>query len=682
MISSRFEPADSKWFSQLITLLQRCGGNFDGGLVQQAGDTWQRQCWHGEVPAKLEDWVADEAAEVGHDVTELPDGWLLMVVPLAEFSVDNSRLGPAQTGGDCVVVGRWSGITSSRQHFADLARMIAGLAAVHDSHRVDHRRLWQMTEVLSAAADWQHIDQVESLLSAIATCACKVVGCQRASIFLWERRRRLLIGRPAIGIEGGVLEVEDNQGIVGEVLQSGEPKVWTCGGIDDDRLNRRIDQTQQFETQSLLAVPMTDSSAKTIGVFELINKESLQYQRTTRASKTGEAVVPSFDEADTWTLMQLARHAAAAIVSQQSRTQLSASRDRLIDQAASENEMVGSCDAIKSLRESASRIAGTNMSVLILGSNGTGKEILARHLHYNGERRSGPFVAVNCAALVESLLESELFGHEKGAFTDASTTRVGKFESAVGGTLFLDEIGDLSPAGQAKLLRVLQEKMIVRVGGTQSIPVDVRVIAATNQPLQQLIEKGRFREDLFFRLNVASLTLPPLRQRGDDIIELANHFLDVFCRQIGRRIPTWEPAAKQALLSHPWPGNIRELRNTIERVCYLAQSDSISTNDLMLWTTSISTASGAPESGVARQPSSIQQGDDGFTNEACGGGTDAAHQPSELNEATRLFQIDHVQRMIRLHDGNVTAAAAAMGLHRSNLYRKMRQLGMDPSSKP
>ena len=211
--------------------------------------------------------------------------------------------------------------------------------------------------------------------------------------------------------------------------------------------------------------------------------------------------------------------------------------------------------------------------MLLLGENGTGKEVVARSIHFGSRRRKHPFIAVNCAALTETLLESELFGHEKGAFTDAHEARAGKFELASGGTLFLDEIGDMSLAGQAKLLRVLEEKTIVRVGGSKPIHTDVRVLAATNQKLAELVRAKRFREDLYFRLNVVTLELPPLRERGDDIMLLAEHFLQQFCRRAGRRVPKFTAAARKRLESHTWPGNVRELRNLMERLAYLSSGD-------------------------------------------------------------------------------------------------------------
>ncbi len=373
-----------------------------------------------------------------------------------------------------------------------------------------------------------------------------------------------------------------------------------------------------------------------IGVFEAINHRQ-----------------GGFDAFDATLLADLASHAAVAIESQRKRQSLTESRDRLVNDAASATQLIGNHPSIASVRQNAAKVAPTDLTLLILGQNGTGKEVLARHVHYESLRRSGPFIAVNCAALVETLLESELFGHEKGDFTDANQTRIGKFELASGGTLFLDEVGDMSPGGQAKLLRVLEEKVVVRVGGSQTIPVDVRVIAATNQPLEQLIAEKKFREDLFFRLNVVSLTLPPLRDRGQDVLLLADHFLNHFCYQIGRQVPTLEDDAKQTLVSHAWPGNIRELRNTIERVCYLCSERQIRAADLML--------SGSPAGRVAGM--SDTSGD----------------FPGLLTDATRRFQIRHIDSAIAANGGNMTDAAESLGLHRSNLYRKMRQLGMTTS---
>jgi Nif-specific regulatory protein len=283
----------------------------------------------------------------------------------------------------------------------------------------------------------------------------------------------------------------------------------------------------------------------------------------------------------------------------------------------------------------------------VLGENGTGKEVVAQLVHYLSRRRDEPFVAVNCAAIAETLLESELFGHEKGAFTDAHESRQGKFELASGGTLFLDEIGDLSLGGQAKLLRVLEEKVVVRVGGSRPIHTDARVLAATNQDLGKMVRERKFREDLFFRLNVVSLTLPPLRDRGDDILLLAEHFLKDFCVKARRKPPKFTAEARKRLRSHTWPGNVRELRNLMERLAYLSQDEKIDADDLAFI---------------------LSPGENAH-------GMVPLDMP--LAAATDRFQAEYIRRHIELCRGNVSDAARRLGMHRSNMYRKMRQLGMD-----
>ncbi len=228
------------------------------------------------------------------------------------------------------------------------------------------------------------------------------------------------------------------------------------------------------------------------------------------------------------------------------------------------------------------RVAPSELNALVIGETGTGKELVARHIHELSARRNGPFLAVNCCALSETLIESELFGHEKGAFTGAVTTKQGWFEAASGGTIFLDEIGDLPQSMQVKLLRVLQEREVVRVGSHKATPIDVRLIAATNVKLEEAVMAGRFREDLYYRLNVAALNLLPLRQRTGDILPLARHFLKVYGQRLGCPGTTISPAAKQALLTHPWPGNIRELENAIHHALLVARDLTITPTDLNL----------------------------------------------------------------------------------------------------
>jgi two-component system NtrC family response regulator/two-component system response regulator HydG len=244
------------------------------------------------------------------------------------------------------------------------------------------------------------------------------------------------------------------------------------------------------------------------------------------------------------------------------------------------HSIVGDAPELQAVFDVVKRAAPTKATVLILGESGTGKELVAQALHEESPRAEKPFIKVNCAALSETLLESELFGHEKGAFTGAIGLKEGRFELADGGTLFLDEIGDIPPSLQIKLLRVLQQKEFERVGGTKTIKVDVRLLAATNRDLNDLVKTGRFREDLFYRLNVVAVTLPPLRSRKGDVPSLVSHFISRYAKSYGKNVKGLAPGTMNALLSHDWPGNVRELENAVERAVVLAQTEDVASDDL------------------------------------------------------------------------------------------------------
>jgi DNA-binding NtrC family response regulator len=261
------------------------------------------------------------------------------------------------------------------------------------------------------------------------------------------------------------------------------------------------------------------------------------------------------------------------------------------------DRIVGSSPALQRVLDVVRKVAKSNTTVMIRGETGTGKELIAGAIHHNSLRTSRNFVKVNCAALQENLLESELFGHEKGAFTGADKQRIGRFEQADGGTLFLDEIGDMSPSTQAKILRVLQEHEFERLGGTRTLRVDVRLIAATNRDLTAMVRAGQFREDLYYRLNVVSIEMPPLRERKDDIVPLADSFIRRFSGELKKKIDGLEPEAQKLLLRYNWPGNIRELQNTIERAMLLAEGRAIATDDLRLGET--------PTAGDGRDPAPV-----------------------------------------------------------------------------
>jgi len=313
--------------------------------------------------------------------------------------------------------------------------------------------------------------------------------------------------------------------------------------------------------------------------------------------------------------------------------------------------MVGESRSMRQLREQIAMAAPTNGRVLIFGENGTGKELVARSVHMLSRRRQGPFVEVNCAAIPEELIESELFGHVRGAFTGAVADRRGKFEIADGGTLFLDEIADMSLKTQAKVLRVLQEQVVDRVGGASSVKVDVRVIAATNKDLPAEIRAGRFREDLFFRLNVIPIFVPPLREREEDIPLLADHFMRQLSREYGRRPKTIDPAAMAILRRHAWPGNVRELRNVVERLMIMVPGDVVRPEHLNL-------------------PM-------GAGSEAPPAAADGPIVP--LAEARERFEREYILRALAAQQGNMSRTAELLGVERSNLYRKMKAYGLLPA---
>ncbi|UFS71012.1 sigma-54 dependent transcriptional regulator [Geomonas sp. RF6] len=318
------------------------------------------------------------------------------------------------------------------------------------------------------------------------------------------------------------------------------------------------------------------------------------------------------------------------------------------------HEMIGTSPAMVLLMDQIQMVAPTNASVLITGENGTGKELVARSVHYHSQRRDKPFVEINCAAIPEELIESELFGHERGAFTGAVAQKKGKFDLADGGTLFLDEIGDMSLKTQAKVLRILQERKFERVGGTRTMEVDVRIVAATNKHLEDEIRNGTFREDLFYRLNVVPFKVPALRDRRDDIPLLIEHFLDVFCRREGRDFKLMVPEAIEAMKRYDWPGNVRELKNIVERLVIMTPGGTITVNHL---------------------PDYIRA--DGGNREASGGKLDSVLELSSLREAREEFEKEFIIQKLEENAWNVSKTADAIELERSNLHRKIKTYGID-----
>ena len=306
--------------------------------------------------------------------------------------------------------------------------------------------------------------------------------------------------------------------------------------------------------------------------------------------------------------------------------------------------IIGTSPAMQAVFDTIRHVAPTKATVLIQGESGTGKELVARALHQASPRREGPFVPVHCAALAPTLLESELFGHEKGAFTGAVERRRGRFEMADGGTLFLDEIGEIEPSLQVKILRVLEERAFERVGGSETVTVNVRLVAATNKDLRQLVADGKFREDLFYRLFVVNLTLPPLRERDGDIVLLTQHYLKTLAAENGKSVPTLTAEAMDALTAYSWPGNVRELRNVIERMVVLNSTGKLNLDDV---------------------PATVRQG-------AHDSGRDATRAGRVLRDAERQL----IEDALRQHRGNRTKAAQHLGISRRTLHRKLNEFGL------
>ncbi len=398
------------------------------------------------------------------------------------------------------------------------------------------------------------------VLQAIAQTAAAVLRSEASSVLLLDQRRAKLVFCAAVGDRGPALigeEFDAKLGIAGHVAATGKPVI--VGDVTENKeFFRGIDAKSSFQTRGLMAAPLIWKD-QVIGVVEVLNK-------------VGDG---NYDDEDL-TLLQIFANLAASGAHNASQHETLVRENRgLRETLRVRSPIIGNSQALRQVLDMVNRVAGSNATVLLLGETGTGKEVTARQIHAASPRSERAFIAINCAALPETLLESELFGHEKGAFTGAHADKMGRFEMADGGTLFLDEIGDISQSTQVKLLRVLQEKEFVRVGGTRTIATDVRIIAATNRDLREAMEKGDFREDLYYRLNVFPINLPPLRQRREDIPQLVDHFTSLSATALGCPKPALSDEAVALLAGYQWPGNIRELQNVVERAVLLADGEPV-----------------------------------------------------------------------------------------------------------
>jgi Nif-specific regulatory protein len=477
----------------------------------------------------------------------------------------------------------------------------------------------------------------DDLLTEILRSVIRLFAAEGCSIALIDEPAQQL----AFAAMAGKAKIEEfriglDQGVAGWVARTGEGVI-SNNVAQDPRFYAGVDQQSGFQTKSILCAPLRQHG-RTIGVIEAINTTNPE----------------GFIQDDLQLLLGFGGLAATAI----SRAKVFASvrnagmafQERVQDRY---RLVVGSSTAMQEVLRLARTAAATHSTVLLLGESGAGKEVIARAIHQWSLRAEQPFVAVNCTALTPELLESELFGHEKGAFTGAVAQKKGRFELANGGTLFLDEIGELAPNLQAKLLRVLQEKEFQRVGGVKDIRVDVRILAATNRDLRQAIQKGTFREDLYYRLNVVSITLPPLRDRREDLPVLVQYFIEHYSREMNRGRMSVNEAALQCLQEYAWPGNVRELQNAIERAVVLSPGPEVTLADL---------------------PAEIRRPALGKTGEVAE--FELIDDSLPLAAALDAFARIRVRKTLDAVGGSQTEAAKRLGLPQSNLSRLMKRLGL------
>ena len=426
------------------------------------------------------------------------------------------------------------------------------------------KKLSALLEVSKALSSTLNIrEAVEKVLEIMD----RELGMQRGAIALLEDSDNSLSIQYSFGLSEGERRrgrYKVDEGITGKVVSSGKPIIVPQISKEPMFLNRTR-QNAPGQEASFICVPIKDRR-KTIGALSIttVYKPNRNYDDAVKFLTIVASMI-----SQSLRLAQMVRQEKAQLADE------NALLKRELQQKYDFRNIIGTSKEMRDVYEQVAQVAHTNTTVLIRGESGTGKELVAHAIHYNSPRAAKPFVKVNCAALPESLIEAELFGHEKGAFTGAIARKRGRFELAEAGTLFLDEIGDLSPAMQVKLLRVLQEREFERVGGTETIKVNVRLIAATNVELEQAVQDGRFRSDLYYRLNVFSIYMPPLRERKTDILLLADHFLEKYARQSGKNIKRISTPAIDMLMSYHWPGNVRELENVVERATLVCDGNVI-----------------------------------------------------------------------------------------------------------
>ncbi|HEY2745444.1 MAG TPA: sigma-54-dependent Fis family transcriptional regulator [Polyangia bacterium] len=470
---------------------------------------------------------------------------------------------------------------------------------------------------------------LDELLDQIVTKIAEALGADRGTLYLVDPEAGELFSKAAHLPELKQIRLKIGQGIAGTVAATGQ-MLNLPSAEGDRRFWKEIDRQTGYRTRSILAAPLRDRDGNVIGVVQVLN------------AKRG-----SFSAGDEEYMKRLAAEAALAV---ENTSLYALVRPRRGDAAAPSlpvryryNRIVGESTAMQRVYALTRKAAATDATVLVRGESGTGKELIARAIHYNSARRDGPFVKLDCTTIPPTLMENELFGHERGAYTGAEARARGKCEAADGGTLFIDEIGELPLPLQAKILRFLQDREFERVGGTRTLSADARVVTATHRDLEALVGRGEFREDLYYRIKVVQLALPPLRERGpEDVIRLAEHFLDVYRRKHGKPLLRFGAAARERLVQHRWPGNIRELEHCVESAVVLCERDEIGAEQLAL-----------------------PLGRHG------GGGESGEFRPRSLAEVER----EHILRTLAAADGNRSRAAELLGIGRNTLLRKLREYG-------
>ncbi|HJX86271.1 MAG TPA: sigma 54-interacting transcriptional regulator [Gemmatimonadales bacterium] len=499
----------------------------------------------------------------------------------------------------------------------------------------DVRKLAMLMEVSQALTGTLNLP---AGLYAVLEVLERRCGAVRGAVALLEEDSGLLAVEASLGYPAGRSRVRYRmgEGVTGAVAESGAPAVVPKVSGEPRFLHRAADRAQRTEETTFLCVPIVldGATAGTLGI-ELVWHPDREPERWIKALRI-----------------------AAGMISQALRIQrlIDLERRKLVEENTQLRQelqeryefthLIGTSGPMRRVFEQIAQVVGTGATVLIRGESGTGKELIAHALHHHSPRAGKPFVRVNCAALPETLVESELFGYERGAFTGAQARRKGRFELADGGTLFLDEIGELSPSTQAKLLRVIQEREFERLGGTATIPVDVRLITATNKNLESALGAGSFREDLYYRLNVFAICVPPLRERKSDVLLLADHFLEKYARLHGRSIKRISTPAIDMLVSYHWPGNVRELENTIERAVLVADGDVIHGHHL------------SPILQTAEASGTVVSG--------------------SLAEAVEVFESNLIQDALKTTRGNRARAARLLSSTERIINYKIRRYGIDP----